>query len=42
MLAREVVEVAGGEPPVEGGRGGVVAPLEGGQTGLDCARGQRL
>jgi len=42
MLAREVVEVAGGEPPVEGGRGDVVAPLEGGQTGLDCAREQRL
>src|SRR5664279_2521827 len=42
MRAREVVEVAGGEPPVEGGRGDVVAPLEGGQTGLDCAREQRL
>src|SRR5660398_276730 len=42
MRATEVVKVTGGEPPVEGGRGGVVAPLEGGQTGLDCARGQRL
>src|SRR5450756_362787 len=35
MQAREVVEVTGGEPPIEGGRGGVVAPLEGGQPGLD-------
>src|SRR5674536_377494 len=42
MGAREVVEVAGGEPPVESGRGGVVEPLEGGEPGLDCARGQRL
>src|SRR5450756_209702 len=42
MQAREVVEVTGGEPPIEGGRGGVVAPLEGGEPGLDCARGQRL
>jgi hypothetical protein len=42
MRATEVVKVTGGEPPVEGGRGGVVAPLEGDQTGLDCARGQRL
>src|SRR5660398_186968 len=39
MRATEVVKVTGGEPPVEGGRGGVVAPLEGGQTGLDCAPG---
>jgi hypothetical protein len=38
MRAREVVEVAGGEPPVEDGRGGVVALHAGGQTGLDCAR----
>src|SRR5664279_778486 len=41
MRASAVVEVGGGKPPVEGGRG-VVAPLEGGQTGLHCARGQRL
>src|SRR5664280_2511434 len=41
MRASAVVEVGGGKPPVESGRG-VVAPLEGGQTGLDCARGQRL
>jgi hypothetical protein len=42
MRAREVVKVGGGEPPVEGGRGGVVAPLEGSErasmalVGGDC------
>src|SRR5450759_4134905 len=35
MQAREVVEITGGEPPIEGGRGGVVAPPESGQPGLD-------
>src|SRR5660397_118461 len=31
----------GSELPVEGGHGGVVAPIEGGEPGLDCARWRR-
>ena len=40
QLLHEQGEVVAGEPPFEGGRGLLVASLEGGDAGLDSRRGR--